>query len=65
VPKLTEAGAAAVFPTGTGLEVLVTEIRALTESTAAQRDRGADPKERGEWRNSLVISWMVRASPAT
>ncbi|MEU8895984.1 cobalamin B12-binding domain-containing protein [Nocardia sp. NPDC048505] len=32
VPTLLEAGAAAVFPTGTALEVLVTEIRALTES---------------------------------
>ncbi|GAB2659123.1 cobalamin B12-binding domain-containing protein [Nocardia goodfellowii] len=30
VPKLLEAGAAAVFPTGTALDVLVTEIRALT-----------------------------------
>ncbi len=36
VPKLTEAGAAAVFPTGTALDVLVTEIRALTEAAAAQ-----------------------------
>lgn len=36
VAKLTEAGAAAVFPTGTALDVLVTEIRALTESAAAQ-----------------------------
>jgi methylmalonyl-CoA mutase, C-terminal domain len=30
VPKLIEAGAAAVFPTGTALETLVTEVRALT-----------------------------------
>jgi methylmalonyl-CoA mutase C-terminal domain/subunit len=29
VPRLQAAGAAAVFPTGTALEVLVTEIRAL------------------------------------
>ncbi|WP_063047806.1 cobalamin B12-binding domain-containing protein [Nocardia pseudovaccinii] len=29
VPRLLEAGAAAVFPTGTALETLVTEIRAL------------------------------------
>lgn len=33
VPRLREAGAAAVFPTGTALETLVTEIRALTETT--------------------------------
>lgn len=30
VPKLKEAGAAAVFPTGTSLDTLVTEVRALT-----------------------------------
>ena len=30
VPKLLSAGAAAVFPTGTPLETLVREIRALT-----------------------------------
>jgi len=36
VAKLTEAGAAAVFPTGTALDALVTEIRALTETSAAQ-----------------------------
>jgi methylmalonyl-CoA mutase C-terminal domain/subunit len=30
VPKLLSAGAAAVFPTGTSLDVLVREIRALT-----------------------------------
>ncbi|MEV0248127.1 cobalamin B12-binding domain-containing protein [Nocardia sp. NPDC050712] len=34
VPKLLEAGAAAVFPTGTPLDVLVTDIRALTGATA-------------------------------
>ncbi|WP_067693646.1 cobalamin B12-binding domain-containing protein [Nocardia jejuensis] len=33
VPKLLEAGAAAVFPTGTALDVLVTDIRALTGTT--------------------------------
>jgi methylmalonyl-CoA mutase, C-terminal domain len=32
VPKLLAAGAAAVFPTGTALEVLVREIRTLTGS---------------------------------
>jgi methylmalonyl-CoA mutase C-terminal domain/subunit len=32
VPKLRSAGAAAVFPTGTALEVLVREIRTLTGS---------------------------------
>ncbi|MHA3020275.1 cobalamin B12-binding domain-containing protein [Mycobacterium sp. BMJ-28] len=31
VQKLLDAGAAAVFPTGTGLDALVTEVRALTE----------------------------------
>jgi methylmalonyl-CoA mutase, C-terminal domain len=30
VPKLLEAGAAAVFPTGTPLETLVSEVRKLT-----------------------------------
>jgi methylmalonyl-CoA mutase C-terminal domain/subunit len=30
VPRLLAAGAAAVFPTGTPLDVLVTEVRALT-----------------------------------
>ena len=32
VPKLLDAGAAAVFPTGTALDVLVHEIRKLTGS---------------------------------
>jgi methylmalonyl-CoA mutase, C-terminal domain len=32
VPKLLTAGAAAVFPTGTPLDVLVREIRTLTGS---------------------------------
>lgn len=31
VPKLIEAGAAAVFPTGTSLETLVRDVRSLTE----------------------------------
>lgn len=30
VPKLKEVGAAAVFPTGTSLETLVADVRALT-----------------------------------
>ena len=30
VPKLLSVGAAAVFPTGTALDVLVRDIRALT-----------------------------------
>jgi methylmalonyl-CoA mutase C-terminal domain/subunit len=34
VPKLLAAGAAAVFPTGTALDVLVTEIRKLTGTAA-------------------------------
>ncbi|ROO84827.1 methylmalonyl-CoA mutase C-terminal domain/subunit [Actinocorallia herbida] len=34
VPKLKEAGAAAVFPTGTPLDDLVTEIRVLTGAPA-------------------------------
>jgi methylmalonyl-CoA mutase C-terminal domain/subunit len=35
VPKLVEAGAAAVFPTGTPLETLVRDVRALTDPAAA------------------------------
>ncbi|TFV56934.1 cobalamin B12-binding domain-containing protein [Mycobacterium sp. PS03-16] len=35
VPKLLECGAAAVFPTGTPLETLVTEVRKLTEQAQA------------------------------
>ncbi|MDF2584760.1 MAG: methylmalonyl-CoA mutase, partial [Mycobacterium sp.] len=31
VQKLLDAGAAAVFPTGTSLDKLVTDVRALTE----------------------------------
>ncbi|MGI8329463.1 cobalamin B12-binding domain-containing protein [Actinomadura scrupuli] len=34
VPGLRSAGAAAVFPTGTPLDVLVTELRALTGTPA-------------------------------
>ncbi|MEE6169970.1 MULTISPECIES: cobalamin B12-binding domain-containing protein [unclassified Mycolicibacterium] len=34
VQKLLDAGAAAVFPTGTSLELLVTEVRALTEKVS-------------------------------
>lgn len=34
VQKVVEAGAAAVFPTGTPLDVLVTEIRRLTDASA-------------------------------
>ncbi|WP_029432307.1 cobalamin B12-binding domain-containing protein [Blastococcus sp. URHD0036] len=36
VPKLREVGVAAVFPTGTPLETLVAEVRALTATTAPQ-----------------------------
>ena len=32
IPKLRAAGAAAVFPTGTPLDAVVAEVRALTES---------------------------------
>ena len=35
VPKLEEAGAAAVFPTGTPLDVLVERVRALTAAPAS------------------------------
>ena len=35
VQKLLDAGAAAVFPTGTALDTLVTEVRALTEKAQA------------------------------
>ncbi|MBF6352324.1 cobalamin B12-binding domain-containing protein [Nocardia flavorosea] len=34
IEKLREAGVAAVFPTGTPLDVLVTEMRGLTGTTA-------------------------------
>lgn len=34
VQKLFDAGAAAVFPTGTALDTLVTEVRALTEKVS-------------------------------
>ncbi|MFI0350317.1 cobalamin B12-binding domain-containing protein [Actinomadura sp. 9N407] len=34
VPRLRAAGAAAVFPTGTALDVLVAEVRALTAAPA-------------------------------
>ena len=34
VQKLLDAGAAAVFPTGTSLDTLVTDVRALTEGVA-------------------------------
>ncbi|WP_063063147.1 cobalamin-dependent protein [Nocardia violaceofusca] len=39
VPKLLEAGAAAVFPTGTPLDQLVSEIRALTATVAGPPER--------------------------
>jgi methylmalonyl-CoA mutase C-terminal domain/subunit len=35
VPRLQAAGAAAVFPTGTTLDVLVAEVRALTAAPTA------------------------------
>ncbi|MFB4298731.1 cobalamin B12-binding domain-containing protein [Actinomadura sp. NTSP31] len=35
VPRLREAGAAAVFPTGTALDDLVAEVRALTAAPPA------------------------------
>ncbi len=35
VPRLKEAGAAAVFPTGTPLDALVAEVRALTATPAS------------------------------
>ncbi|RSN50705.1 MULTISPECIES: cobalamin-dependent protein [Actinomadura] len=34
VPRLTDAGAAAVFPTGTALDAIVAEVRALTAAPA-------------------------------
>ena len=37
VSKLLEAGAAAVFPTGTPLEVLVREVRSLTEKAGSDQ----------------------------
>lgn len=38
VPKLLSAGAAAVFPTGTPLDVLVSGVRKLTEATETVTD---------------------------
>ncbi|HET9877240.1 MAG TPA: cobalamin B12-binding domain-containing protein [Mycobacterium sp.] len=38
VPKLMSAGAAAVFPTGTPLDVLVSGVRKLTEATETVTD---------------------------
>ncbi|SEG85102.1 methylmalonyl-CoA mutase, C-terminal domain [Thermomonospora echinospora] len=35
VPRLKEAGAAAVFPTGTALDAIVAEVRALTTAPAS------------------------------
>ena len=40
VPKLLDAGAAAVFPTGTPLDVLVREIRTLTGSNPEPHLKG-------------------------
>ena len=37
VQKLLDVGAAAVFPTGTALDTLVTEVRALTSASVEQR----------------------------
>ncbi|WP_405137890.1 cobalamin B12-binding domain-containing protein [Nocardia sp. NBC_01388] len=42
VSKLLEAGAAAVFPTGTALEVLVTEMRVLTGSTDPEHGQAVE-----------------------
>ncbi|MBB3602873.1 methylmalonyl-CoA mutase C-terminal domain/subunit [Mycolicibacterium sp. BK556] len=36
VPKLMEVGAAAVFPTGTSLDTLVRDVRALTSEQVAE-----------------------------
>lgn len=36
VPKLLEVGAAAVFPTGTSLDTLVRDVRALTSEQVAE-----------------------------
>jgi methylmalonyl-CoA mutase, C-terminal domain len=36
VQKLLDAGAAAVFPTGTALDTLVSEVRALTRASVEQ-----------------------------
>lgn len=41
VPKLLSAGAAAVFPTGTSLDVLVREMRALTGTPEPMEDQCA------------------------
>jgi methylmalonyl-CoA mutase, C-terminal domain len=43
VAKLREAGAAGVFPTGTPLESVVAQVRALTTPAPAVIPRGDDP----------------------
>jgi methylmalonyl-CoA mutase C-terminal domain/subunit len=40
VQKLLDAGAAAVFPTGTALDVLVAEVRKLTSDRAGEAGVG-------------------------
>jgi methylmalonyl-CoA mutase, C-terminal domain len=40
VPRLLSAGAAAVFPTGTPLDVLVREIRELASGSSRERSSG-------------------------
>ena len=45
VPKLHEAGAAAVFPTGSSLDTLVESIRELTTRPAAAASRGRNAKQ--------------------
>jgi methylmalonyl-CoA mutase, C-terminal domain len=47
VPKLLEAGAAAVFPTGTPLDVLVREVRSLI-GTSRAGEAGAGINRAGE-----------------
>ena len=36
VQRVLDAGAAAVFPTGTSLDVLVTEVRKLTDAAVSE-----------------------------
>ncbi|MCI3274373.1 cobalamin B12-binding domain-containing protein [Streptomyces cylindrosporus] len=43
VPRLKEAGAAAVFPTGTPLDVVVADVRALTSSRPAAGAESSKP----------------------
>jgi methylmalonyl-CoA mutase C-terminal domain/subunit len=47
VPRLRAAGAAAVYPTGTPLDVIVPEVRALASAQPSQPNQPAQPGQPG------------------